>query len=294
MRRSALAIGLVLAPARVHADDDVRALVAADTYVARAAGATDEADVAWSAHVEWRGDERAAVLDWVDRESLIGGAPRRELHEASYVDRSLDHLALTVGRFRVPGGYWLMADGGEVAGRWDELELGVFGGNRSFTNGRAETLLTSSRHPLPLVGAAITTRGDVQAALSYTWTSDLVALPRGLGANFTSQQPEQFVDAELVAPIGDNVFATGGATVASRYLVTYSAAPDHLADDPQLASVWLGSASAYALVDLRAGEWRLDATAAATRTTLGQGGAMPELAAVIGSYVEGTLRATLA
>lgn len=294
---AALAAAATLAAAPAAAD--VRALVAADSYLSTTPSlATDNAaDVAWSAHVEWRGDERGATFDWVERESLIGGAARRELHELSYVERSIEHLALTVGRFRVPGGFWLIADGGAVAARWDKLELGVFGGSRSFTNGRAETLLTASPRPIPLAGAALTTRGDVRGALSYTYTSDRVVLYRGDGTTASSTQPEQFVDAEVFAPIGDDLLVTGGATAGSRYLVTYPTAAGQIVDDPQLENVWLGSQSVYALVDWRLGDWRLDASAAAIRTKLGQTAEAeaPEamaLAALSGSYVEGTLRAT--
>ena len=88
MRRELLLLLGLAAPA--HAD--VRALVAADSYVAT----EDAADVAWSAHVDWRDRARRAVLDWVERESLIGGTPRRELHELPYVDRSFEHLTLTL------------------------------------------------------------------------------------------------------------------------------------------------------------------------------------------------------
>jgi len=293
MRRELIAAALAAgAPAAARAD--VRGLVAADAYLATTPSVTtgDAADVAWSAHLDWRGEDRGAVLDWVQRESLIGGKARRELHELSYVDRSLDHLALTVGRFRVPGGFWLIADGGAVAARWSKLELGVFGGSRSFTNGRTETLLTSSPHLLPLAGAALTTRGDVQAALSYTYTADRVDLYRGDGTVASSTQPEQFVDAELLASIGDRVLVTGGATAGSRYLVTYPATAGRIADDPQLENVWFGAQSVYALVDWRLGAWRLDASAAAMRTKLGQADEAMALAALSGSFVEGTLRAT--
>src|SRR5262249_2020453 len=148
-------------------------------------------------------------------------------------------------------------------------------------------------HPLPLAGAALTTRGEIRGALSYTYTRDRIVLPRGDGTTASSTQPEQFVDAELLAPIGERVFVTGRATAGSRYLLTYPPTAGQIADDPQLESVWFGSQSLYALVDWRLGAWRLDASAAATRTKLGQVGdsdAMA-LAALSGSYAEGTLRA---
>lgn len=300
MRRELILIAIASGTAR--ADSDVRALIAADTYLATEPGYTnpDAADVAWSAHVEWRTPDRGMTLDWVDRESLIGGAPLRELHELSYVDRSLDHLAITVGRFRVPGGFWLMCDGGELAARGDQLELGVYGGSRSFTNGRADTLLSASPHPLPLVGAALTRRGQIQASLAYTLTSDLVSLDLGNDQIATSRQPEQFVDAEAFAPIGEHWLVTAGATAGSRYLVTYPTAAAQIGETPQLANMWFGSQAAYAIVDWHAGDWRLDGTFAALRTKLGQltdaqidtPADAAALAAITGSFVEGTTRAT--
>lgn len=281
-----------------EAGADVRALVAIDSYVATQPGSTadDEADLALSAHLEYKGEQRSAIVDYVDRESLIDGTPRRELHELNYVDRSFSHWVLTVGRFRVPGGYWLMTDGLGIARRWGDVEVGVFGGNRSFTNARAETLLTASPTPLPLVGASITTHGEVQLALSYTLTKDRIALYRGDNATgdvfFKSERPEQFVDGELVAAVGEHDFVTGGVNVGSRYLVTYSADPMRVTDDPALEKVWFGSQAVYALYDHRHGPWRLDAILAGLRTKLGQQSANVALAPLTGSFGEATLRAT--
>jgi hypothetical protein len=289
MRRELAILALAASPAAA----DVRGLVAADGYVAGTAHTTDVADIAWSAHVDWREALRGAVFDWVERESLVGDTPRRELHELAYTERALDPLAITVGRFRVPGGFWLIADGASVTARGNVVELSAYGGSRSFTNGRAETLLTPSPNPLPLVGAAVTTRGDIATALSYTYTNDRVVLYRGLGEMDSVTQPEQFADAEVLAAIGDDVYITGGATMGSRYLVTYPTDAARIADDPRLENVWFGSQAAYALVDWRLGEWRLDAGAAALRTKLGQGSADNQpFASITGSFGEGTLRAS--
>jgi hypothetical protein len=292
MRRELAAI-LVVAAAGAHANAETRVLVAADSYLATTPGiSTDDAvDIAWSAHVESRGAERQAVLDWVERESLIGGTPRRELHELSYVERGIAGLEITLGRFRVPGGFWLIADGAGLALRSDTIVAGVFGGSRSFTNGRVETLLTRSPHPLPLVGAAITSRGAIQATASYTYTADLVSLYRGDGVMTTHREPEQFIDAELAAAIGAHGFVTMGATIGSRYLVSYPTSGATIADDPRLENLWFGSQAAYALVDERVGAWRLDGGVSALRTKLGQADD-PALAAINGSFVEGTLRTT--
>ena len=284
-----LAVAALGSPARA----EVRALIAVDSYLATTSGVAPDAaaDLAWSIHLESRGAARDAVLDWVERESLIGGAPRRELHELSYVERGIPGLELTLGRFRVPGGFWLFADGAGLALRGDAVVAGAFAGSRSFTNGRSDTLLTRHPQPLPLVGAAVALRGAIQAAASYTYTADRVSLYRGDGMAATRREPEQFVDLELAAALGAHGFVTAGATAGSRYLVSYPTADARIADDPALANAWFGSQSAYALYDHRLGDFRVAAGLSATRTKLAQA-SDPALAAIDGSFAEATLRAT--
>lgn len=282
------AVLLVAAPAPARAD--VRILVAADSYLAETRDADTTADTALSAHVEARTSDRDLIFDAVDRESLVNGAPRRELHELAYLERAIPHLELTLGRFRVPGGFWLIADGAGAAIKSGPFTAGLYGGNRSFTNGRSDTLLTAHPAPLPLAGAAVTYRGDLQAALSYTYTADRVTLPRGANTSSTTRTPEQFLDGELATPLGANGFLTVGANAGSRYLVTYPSA-SMITADPTLENVWFGSQAAYAMLDWKLGDWRLDATTAALRTKLGQVDD-PALAAMTGSFLEGTARAT--
>ena len=271
---------------------DLRGLIAVDSFVSttRDLAGARIADATWSAHLDWRAPEQSAVLDWVERESLIGGAPRRELHELAYVDRQLPGLELTIGRFRVPGGFWLIADGVGVAHRGERLDAGVVAGSRAFTNARAETLLTRTPQPLPLASAWLRSRGELAAALAYTYTADRVVLYRGDGVSSTTRTPEQFVDAELATPLGARGFVTAGLSLGSRYLVTYPTAAARVTDDPGLDRVWMGAQSAYALVDYKLGAWRLAAIAGALRTKLGQV-SDPLLASLSGSYVEGTGRA---
>lgn len=293
MPRSAALTIAAIAATGTAARADVRALIAADSYLATTSGVSSDAaaDVAWSAHLEARGADRDLVVDAVERESLIGGAARRELHELSYVERGLPGVELTLGRFRVPGGFWLIADGAGLAVRSGALTAGAYGGSRSFTNARSDTLLTRSPAPLPLVGAAVALRGAVQAAVSYTYTADRVSLYRGDGTATTSRQPEQFVDAELATALGAHGFVTAGATAGSRYLVSYPTSDPHLTDAPALDNRRFGSQAVYALYDHRLGGWRLAAGLSALRTKLGQL-ADPALAAIDGSFVEATLRAS--
>lgn len=276
---------------RAHAE--TRALIGVDGYIAAAPGGpTDAADIAWSAHIESRTPQRTAVIDWVQRESLVGGSPRRELHEA-YVAARIDDVTLSIGRFRVPGGFWLMADGIAVAQQWTStLEGSLFGGLRSFTNSRDETLLTSSPYPLPLLGGALTMRGDVQAAVSYTYTADRVTLYRGDGMVAASRQPEQFVDAEVATAIGETGFVTAGATMGSRYLVTYPSKATRIGGDPQLDNVWFGSHAVFTRLDWRLGEWRIGGGLATQRSKLGHIASSSALAAISGAFTDTTLRAT--
>lgn len=290
LRESWLALACLAAAAPARAE--VQALIAADTYLATLPGAAVEhaGSAALSAHIEWRGEQQRAVLDGVSREDLFGGPPRRELHELSYVDRRLSGLELTLGRFRVPGGFWLITDGAGVALRRGRLTAGVFGGSRSFTNGRAETLLTASPAPLPLLGAAATLRGDWSASVAYVATADRVSLYRGQGQLATERVPEQFLDAELAGALGRSGFVTAGISLGSRYLVTYPTTELALTAEPTLENRWFGAQSAYAMLDWKLGAWRLGAVASAVRTKLGQV-TDPALASFSGSYGDGSARA---
>lgn len=271
---------------------ELRALVAGDCYLATVPRSDVDhvGTVALSAHVEWTAAERSAALDWVSRESLFGGPPRRELHELRYLEQGLPGLELTLGRFRVPGGFWLIVDGAGVALRRDRLSVGVFGGSRSFTNGRAETLLTSAPAPLPLVGAQVTTRGELAASLAYVLTADRVSLYRGQGMTATARTPEQFLDAELATALGRAGFVTAGASVGTRYLVTYPTSLDALTAAPALDSQWFSAQSGYAMIDYKLGQWRLGGVASAVRTKLAQA-TDPQLQSFSGSYVDATARA---
>jgi hypothetical protein len=282
---------LVLA-GRAAAEPETTAAAAVDSYVAidPSTRAATVADVAWWGNVKWRTPEREAVVDYVERESLVGGAPRRELHELAFTDRSIESLTITVGRFRVPGGFWLIVDGAGVAVRHGDLELAVYGGARSFTNARAETLLTSSPVFLPLAGAAATLHGDVQAKLAYTYTRDLLVLP-GDGVMAPPSKPDQYVDAEVLAQLSHDVMVMAAATAGTRYLVTYPTGAAAISVDPTLQTMWLGSLSGYAMVDVRAGDWRISTSLAATRTKVGQLTDTTAAAAITGSFIESSTRA---
>ena len=301
---ASVAACLALAPRAVSAD--TRAIVAVDSYTATTPDgrAADVADLAVSARLDWRSDDgvRQVVADWVERESLIGAESRRELQELGYTERGIERLTLRAGRFRAPGGFWLIVDGAGVAFRTDLVEAGVYAGSRAFTSSRTDTLLASSPHPLPLVGAAVVARGPTtQAELAYTYTYDRVDLDRGgtadgaPGSTVRSiRQPEQYLDAEVVSQLSEHVFASAGGDLGNRYLITYPTDPAHLADDPTLDKIYFGSQEAYALVDGTTGGVRLSATAALLHASLASRGdpmAAAALAPLIGSFGEGTLRA---
>ena len=292
MRRELGCLAVLLC-AITPAGAETRVLVGGDAFLSTEPGTlyTDAADVAWSTHLEWRAPERRreVVIDLVDRESLIGGLPRRELHLLAYTDRSLAPWSITVGRFRTPAGFWLFADGAALARTWGGYEVSVFGGSRSFTNARGETLLRRHPAPLPLAGAALVHRGTVQAALAYVYTADRITVYRGGDSFATSRQPEQFLDADVAAPIGAHAFVTAGASVGSRYLLGYPSAATQLEQAPSFENVWFGARSAYGLYDLRIDRWRLTAGVGVLQTKIGQQpatGDAPALAAIDGSFGE--------
>src|SRR5438477_119244 len=80
------------------------------------------------------------------RAGIIGeNGSKQELREASLTVRDLfGRLDLTFGRFMVPGGFWLIADGAMARIRYTGwLEQSVYGGLRAFTTGRRNLDLTT-------------------------------------------------------------------------------------------------------------------------------------------------------
>ncbi len=306
--RIAAPVAAWLAVAAHAAYADTHSLVAFDSYVATTPDgtATDVADVALSAHLDWRSDdaERAVVADYVDRESLIGDDPRRELQELSYTERGIDHLTLRAGRFRAPGGSWLIVDGAAVAWRTDTIEAGVFAGSRAFTSSRVDTLLSSSPSPLPLAGASITMHGTAtQAELAYTYTYDRIDFyvggeaPGGPGETIESiRKPEQDIDGEVSTQLSEHIYASAGGDLGDRYLIAYSTDPAQLADDPTLDKIYFGSQEAYGMIDATQRDWRFTATAAVVHASLEEepgvtSAVTTALAPITGSFAEGTVRA---
>jgi hypothetical protein len=274
-------VNLCIAPilalvATAHAEPRPdRLMLAVDSYVSSLGGDLDTAavaDVATTIFYEYGGprDVYAIRFDLVDRESLIGGLPRRELHELNLtLGRERDPLSVRIGRQRVPGGFWLFADGIAVRHAISKrTTVAVVGGLRSFSNARAELLLRSAPVFAGVAGLAVTVQTDhSQLGASLVSTRDIVTLPRGLdpvlGAfeasattpgtplRSTHVLPELFVDVSAITQPSKRVTAFGGITVGNRYEVELSPRPDLLIDDPTVRSRLLRSLGAFAAVDHR-------------------------------------------
>lgn len=201
-------------------------------------------------------------LDYRDRESFLAAdsslgynskQSRHQLHNLSLrVNDLFGRLDLTVGRFPVGGGFWLINDGGAATLRLGPLSLQAYGGVRAFTGGRADA--TFRGHLLPLYGAgAAVDHPVVRASLFFTRTDDLLEFQRGAAeATPASRQTnENFLDAQLLVLPHADVMLAGGLTLGSRYLVTYSSQAGHFTDVPTVDSQPIGSLMAYAV-----GEWR--------------------------------------
>jgi hypothetical protein len=286
--------GLALASATAHSEpvrDHFAAAV--DVYAANVGGETTAAiaDVATSIVYEHGGPEDRFGLrfDLVDRESMIGGGPRRELHELNVTfGRAKDPISARFGRQRVVGGFWLFADG--VALRHaitKATRIDVVAGLRAFSNARAELVLRRRPIALPLVALSATrTTARSQLGASIVATRDVVTLGRGFAPSLGAFEgsgvtpgapivasyvlPEVFVDVSALAQPSSTLTLFGGATAGNRYEVELSPRPDLLIDDPTVHPRLLRSFGGFAAVDHRPSKrhqflWSANAVLAKTK-----------------------------
>jgi hypothetical protein len=212
----------------------------------------------------------SARLDFEANTPLVGDdLARYRLRELSLRAELLaGRLRFTVGRFPLPGGYWLIADGGQVGTRLGPLSISGYGGLRAFTGGRDDA--TFNGVILPLAGAQVAIDHEiVHGSLSFTWARDRVALERGYTPSSgafspdgttdgtplvsSSDQDQLFLDAQLVVLPHPTLFLAGGASLATRYQVTYLSGPPgtNWVAAPTVDAKPLSAFMAYALV-----EWR--------------------------------------
>lgn len=209
-------------------------------------------------------------LDYRDREVLVGDTPsRHELHNLSLTARDLGgRFDLTVGRFPVPGGFWLITDGAAARVRLGPLSVVGYGGLRSFTGGREDATFAGTI--LPLAGGAVTLdHRVVRGSLAFTWTQDRLSFHRGAAPSPTGttaadcqvangeclqqvDETELFIDGQLMVLPHPDVLLAGGLTFGSRYELTYlSGSLMNFTAPPTVDARPLSSFMAYAVV-----EWR--------------------------------------
>jgi hypothetical protein len=282
---------LVLGASHAAQAEPLELQVGVDSF---AANRHDSTALAWAEVGVWSKGEassegRAHALrwDWVTRESLVSDVHRRELHELAYTADALPRgFSLTAGRFRIPGGFWLFADGLHVAYQAGPVTAAVSGGLRSFTNGRTEANLRADPLALPLVAAHLSvTRPTWSGTVTFAHTRDVIELHRGFdpdGGGFDldgetegsdvvarTEHGDQFVDAQASWSPADDLYLGLGATVGTRYLTHYPTDPTDLSIDVRVEEQPFASASAYAVADWRiTTALRLTATTGAHRTKL--------------------------
>jgi hypothetical protein len=255
-----LLICAVAAPARAW---DLRAMGGVDLLLATgpSGGSVEDAELG----LTLRGDLRDVAgrfdfrLDYAAREAFVGNSTYNNLYELNGVARRLSGiLDVTVGRFRTPGGFWLIADGAMLTVRYRPwLSQSVYGGLRAFTTGRRNTWMTSSSPTaLPLAGTSIAaTHRLVSGSLTFSWSRDGVDLHQGFiptsNRNVIERhiEDEYFLDGQVAIYPHRQLFATAGASFGTRYDVLFNAL------DPfgptTLGIATLGSFDLYALAEYR-------------------------------------------
>ncbi len=218
-----------------------------------------EAELGIGVRADLRGlahDHLDLRLDYRDREVLVGDSPsRHELHDLSLTARNLGgRLDLVVGRFPVPGGFWLITDGGAARLRLGPVSIMGYGGLRSFTGGREDA--TFAGVLLPLAGGAVTVEHPVvRGSLGFTWTQDRLTFYRGGQSEQQATSPdptELFIDGQLLVLPHPTLFIAGGLTFGTRYELTYlSGSLANFTAPPTVDEKPLQSFMAYAVV-----EWR--------------------------------------
>lgn len=254
---------LLLVAAVAGAPVDLRVLAGADAFLATDPGVTSlaGAELGLTLRAEARRLARRVdlKLDFAGRESFVGQRQFNNLYELKVVVRDLANgrVDLTFGRFRLPGGFWLFADGGMITARYTPwLSQSFYGGLRAFTTGRRNTWMADSPVALPIAGTTLSLdRKRVQAQLSFTYAKDAVDLP--LGAGLMPGQlrlerhltDEYFLDGYVTIYPHDRVFLTGGASLGTRYDVQFDAQNPYGATTLGVST--LGAVSAYGLVEGR-------------------------------------------
>jgi hypothetical protein len=243
---------------------ELRLLTGVDTLLSTSPGlgALDDAELGITAKLEARNiaGKYDVKLYFIGREGFIGNSTQNNLYELSFTAKNLaNRVDVKLGRFAVPGGFWLILDGAQLTVKYTTwLSQSVWGGLRAFTTGRQPTWMTTSdnKQVLPLVGTALTARAEkVQAQVSFNWSRDVVRQRLGELVDDGPIQwenqtvDEYFIDGYLAVQPHEKVWLTGGATAGTRYDVQFNAANPY--GPTTLGVATIGAVGAWGMLEAR-------------------------------------------
>jgi len=258
LHRAALLV-LLLFGATAHAYD-LRVLAGLDTFLSTGTGfsSLDNAELGISARVDVRNLKKFIdlKLDFSGREAFIGNSTMNRLWELKLTLRNLGgRLDLTLGRFRTPGGFWLVADGALLTLKYTPwLTQSAWGGLRSFSTGRRDTWMASSPLALPLAGTSLqVSHRKVSAQVSFTWSRDAIDQPiQGADDGPPRERKisdEYFLDGFVSVTPHQKVWLSAGASLGTRYDVKFDATNPY--GPTSLGVATLGAVGAYGVIEYR-------------------------------------------
>jgi hypothetical protein len=306
MSRAAVVTILVLALAPSARAYDLRALGGADLLLTTgpSVSGVEDAELGLTLHADLRDvahrfDFR---LDFAGREAFTGNETYNNLYELSGVARRVAGLLdVTVGRFRTPGGFWLIADGAMLTARYTSwLSQSVYAGVRAFTTGRRPTWMTNdSPEALPLVGTSVVANHRlVTGSLTFTYAQDDILLTREIFVPTSSQvhdghhiEDEFFLDGQFTLYPLPSLYLSAGASLGTRYDIQFNAGSPYSPSTLGLST--LGSFDVYGYAEYRPlKRLRLAYTFNFERVRLFQSQLLTGAQAADGSYEDHNLRVT--
>jgi hypothetical protein len=260
-RALTLAAALALFAGAARAEPDFRAIAGTDLLLTTDGASVENAEIGVSVRADARDLARRVDLrlDFRGREGIVGDSSNNELYELSALIKLLPKkLELKIGRFPVPGGYWLIADGAMLRVHYTSwLSQTIYGGLRSFTTGRRNTWMSNQPMALPLAGTSIQFASRiVSAQVGFTYAQD--GIDFHLGENELTDQNlierhlenEYFLDGQVAVFPTDKLSFSSGASLGTRYDVQFNAL--NPAGPTTLGVATLGAFGVWALA-----EWRV-------------------------------------
>jgi|GEM_PF-3276261 len=250
---------LLLFTAQAHAYD-LRVLAGLDTFLSTGTGfsSLENAELGINARIEAKNIKKLldVKLDFSGREAFIGNSTMNHLWELKLTLRNLaGRVDLTIGRFRTPGGFWLIADGALLTLKYTPwLSQSAWGGLRSFSTGRRDTWMASSPLALPLAGTSLqVSHHKVTAQVSFTWSRDAVDQPiQGADTGPPRERQisdEYFLDGFVSVIAHPKVWMSAGASLGTRYDVKLDATNPY--GPTSLGVVTLGAVGTYGVIEYR-------------------------------------------